>query len=151
MPVVRTMFISEELNEVVHPPWENMREGLKLSQLRAYLDIFTMGRLISVAEDPYNKPTSTYLARVDPTSDEVWDIRVIDPRPGIRALGAFAGTDIFVALTWNDRPNLGGRGSPEWAAEIDRCKAKWRQLFPTYRPHKGASLHDYLSGNFHAV
>jgi len=151
MPVVRTMFISEELNAVVHPPWGDTPEGLRLSRLRAYLDVFTVGRLISIAEDPYSKPKSTYLARVDPTSDEVWDVRIIDPHPGIRSLGAFAGTDIFIALTYNDRMNLGGPRSREWAAEIDRCKAKWRQLFPTYPPHMGADLHDYLSGNFYAV
>lgn len=148
--MVRAMFVSEEINQVVHPPWEATKEGLRLSRLRAYLDTWTEGVLVSVAEAPYHKPRNTFLARVDPVADDVFDIRCFDPKPGIRVLGCFSEKDVFVALTWNHRENLGGPDSRGWRDEIERCKASWRRLFHPYPPFRGANLDAYLS-NFIAV
>jgi hypothetical protein len=88
------------------------------------------------------------LARVAPVSVEIWDIRVIAPNPGIRALGGFSKLDTFVALTWDYRENLDGRGL--WNEEIDRCQKAWRDLFGATKPLKGKSLHDYLT-NFYPI
>jgi hypothetical protein len=107
------LFVSEELGQIVLPPWDASPKGLRFSQLRAQLDTFTAGGLISVAQEPFTKPKATYMARVDPAADEVWDIRSVDPRPAIRVLGCFAETDLFVALTWEYRKNLGGSNSKE--------------------------------------
>ena len=38
-----------------------------------------------------------------PREDAFWDIRSRDPRPGLRVIGHFAETDVFVALVWRPR------------------------------------------------
>lgn len=142
--VIRTLFVSFEVHDQVFPPFAENRDGYRLSQFRSTLDTFS-SYWISVAENPYKKDQTAFMARVDPIEDEVWDIRSIDPRPGIRCLGRFAEKDTFIALTWDYRENF------NWKYEIQRCKEVWKELFGTTPPLAGASLDDYLSGNYHAV
>jgi len=148
---LRTLFVSEEVSRVVLPPWDPNPEGLRFSQLRAQLDTFTAGGLISLAHDPFTKPKATYMARIDPPADEVWDIRSIDSRPAIRVLGCFAEADLFVALTWEFQKNLGGPNSKEWRDFRESCKTMWKTLFPSYLPFSGTTINDYVSENVHAV
>jgi hypothetical protein len=150
--LVREIFISDEVNAVAHPPWPATALGRRHAQMRGYLDAFTEGRRITATDAPYRKPKSTFLARVDPVSDDFFSMRCIDPKPGLRVLGAFAAFDLFVALTWNCRENLPSDDplNKPWRDEIERCKAAWRRLFYTYPPHHGSSLNAYLS-NFTAV
>lgn len=151
-PVKRHMFVSKEVYTAVDPAsWHRGDDTHRLGRLRADLDAFTTGQLIAVAEDPYKKPNSTYIARTDPITDDVWDIRSRDPRPGIRVLGGFVETDAFVSITFDYRTNLGGPGSKEWRDFIERCKAQWRVLFGTYPRHRGDEIHDYISENFYVV
>lgn len=149
-PMERTMFVSQEVYKAVSGPWKPS-EAHRMSMLRADLDMFTEGKIISVAEDPYKKPKSTYMARVDPPGDQVWDIRSRDPKPGVRVLGCFGETDTFIALVWDYREPLNGPGSREWRDFIERCKAEWRKLFHPYQPHSGSTISDYVSQNFLAV
>lgn len=149
-PVERTMFVSQEVYDAACGPWAPS-EANRLGRLRADLDMFTEGKIISVAEDPYKKPKSTYMARVDPPRDEVWDIRSRDPKPGVRVLGCFCETDTFIALVWDYRALLNGPGSREWRDLIVKCKAEWRKLFHPYQPHSGSKISDYVSKNFLAV
>ncbi len=144
---VRNLFVGTELHSVVSPPWSQSTEGFRLSQLRANLDAYTEGQTISMADDPFTKPKSTFMARTAPVVHEVWDIRSRDPKPGIRVLGCFAETDTFVALVWDYREALGGPNSKEWRDLIERCKAEWRNLFITYPPHQGSNINDYVSAN----
>jgi hypothetical protein len=149
--VSRTMLVGEALNEVVNPPWDETTEGLRFSLLRAQLDHFSEGLGIAIAEDPFRKPNNAYMARTHPVSDEVWDIRSIAPKPAIRVLGCFACRNVFVALNYEYLANLGGPHSKEWRDFIERCKAEWRKLFPSYPPHKGPTLHAYVEKDFIAV
>ncbi len=89
------------------------------------------------------------MARLAPEEDHGFDIRYRDPKPGIRVLGNFALTDVFVALTWRFREDLDT--DKKWQDEINRAKAKWRELFFPYLPHHGATLNDYVSRNFDPV
>jgi len=113
--------------------------------MRAFLDIWTSGALISVANNPYRKGRSTFMARIDPAPDEVFDIRCIAPNPGMRVLGCFADRDLFVALTTAMREDLAT--DKDWRNEREACKAAWRRLFPGYRPFSGANLNEYISAN----
>ena len=145
------MFVSEELADAVMMPWEDTDTEYRFGQLLQTLNNFTEGRRISVAEDPYDKHKKTFLARLDPIQDEAWQIRSIAPKPAIRVFGHFAFKDTFVALTWRHRSDLDGPRSKSWRDEIQRCKAEWRKLFHPYQPHRGESLHDYLSEPFFVV
>lgn len=146
--MLRTMFVSREINSVVHPPWSARRNGQRLAQMRAWLDTFVAGRRISVAEDPYKKSKKAFLARVDPLRDEIWDIRCLDPVPGIRVFGRFSEKDTFIALTWEHRESINGK---QFDAAVARCREQWRKLFPAVPIFKGNKLDDYLSANYHAV
>ncbi len=148
-PVIRTLFVSVEVNDVMYPSsWPSNCNGYRLSLFRTALDAFVAGEWISVAEKPFNKPPDAFLARVDPITNDVWDMRCIDPKPGIRCLGCFAEKDVFVALTWGYREDF----CPEdWPIEVGRCMTAWNRLFNQLSPFRGAHLDEYLSGNYYAV
>ena len=143
--VRRELFVSEEIQRAVQPPWEPSEQGARYARMRGYLDTWTEGRLISIADHPYRKPKPTFMARIDPAPDEVFDIRCIDPNPGIRVMGCFADRDLFIALTMADRDALATRH--DWRNEREACKAAWRRLFPSYPPYTGATLNEYVSTN----
>jgi hypothetical protein len=147
--VVRELFVSEEIYRVANPPAAQTDFGSRYARMRSYLDAWTEGRLISITDHPYRKPKPTYMARIDPAPDEVFDIRCIDPHPGIRVMGCFADRDLFIALTYAGREAL--RTRQDWRNEREACKAAWRRLFPTYKPYTGANLNEYVSTNFYIV
>lgn len=144
-PFVRTMLISPAISDLVFGPWENPEHEYRCGRLRADLDMFIDGSVISVAQRPYKKPRRTYMSRLDKPHDEVWEIRSRDPKPGLRVFGRFAEKDVFIALTWAPRDWLGPPWSNEWESTKRHCAAEWRQLFPTYNPLAGGSFHDYVS------
>lgn len=139
----RTIYTTPELLRDVMPPFATDNDGYRLAEFRSYLDAFTEGAELSVAERPFNKPSDAMLARVNPVEDEIWDMRSVSPTPGIRALGAFIDQDEFVLLTWEFRENLDEQGA--WSEEIDRFKSEWINLFGSLRPFQGVSLDAYLS------
>jgi hypothetical protein len=143
----RTVFVSEEVREIVEPPFPWHWVGLRHQSARALLDGFTLGEYITVAEDPFDKPGYAILARVAPVTDEVWDFRCFDPKPGIRIFGRFAELDTFVALTYDYRENI-----EDLSEQGRECCAAWDKVFEGLPPHKGSTLDAYLSGeNFEAV
>jgi hypothetical protein len=142
--VKRKMYISAEIRGLLDGPWSDTKWEERCGQLRADLDRFIEGIVLTVAEEPYKGKTS-YIKRLDPARDEVWEIRSRDPQPSLRIFGRFADKDLFVALSWANRADLGGPMSREWRDAKETCNAEWRKLFPAYAPKSGASLYDYLS------
>jgi hypothetical protein len=141
--VLRELFVSEEINAVAYPPWPATTLGRRYARMRQHLDAWSAGGLITVADDPYRKPKRTFMARIDPESDEVFDFRVREPKPGIRVLGCFADCDLFIALTMTGHENL--TAPRDWRDEREACKAAWRRLFPSYNPFSRVDLNDYVS------
>jgi len=144
-PAVRTMFVSLDIHNLVIGPWNDKKIEYRSGLLRADLDMFISGMVISVGQHPYKKKNSAYMSPLDPPADEVWEIRSRDPKPGIRVFGHFSEKDIFVALTWGFRELLGGPKSREWRNAREECKAEWRKLFHPYKPHTGSTPDDYTS------
>jgi hypothetical protein len=107
-----------------------------------------LGRLITVALDnPYKKPKATYLSRLDPVADEVWEIRSVDPSPSLRIFGRFAEVDTLILLNWEFRKPLGGPGSGGFDIEREKCKVEWKKLFQTYPPISSGVVNEYVSAN----
>lgn len=140
------MVASEAVNRLVTGPWESPEEEVRSGRLWNDFDRFIEGRLISVSLDrPYSKPKTTYMARLDPPEDDVIEIRSRDPKPGIRVFGRFADKDVYVALNWEYRENLGGPQDKEFDREREICKAEWRKLFNTNPSINGTQIHDYFA------
>lgn len=145
-PMNRALYASPTVHRLTTGPWADEAEQYRSGQLRADFDRFVEGRLVPVALDsPHKKPKDTYLSRMDPAEDEVWQIRSRAPRPAIRVFGRFAYRDCFVALTWRFRKELEGRESRAHKKEIRNCLAAWRRTFPSYNAFTGESVNDYIS------
>jgi hypothetical protein len=136
------MFISKEIQAIAQGPFTATRNGKRFAQMRAYLDAFVEGRRISVASDPHKKPKTSFMARNEPVRAEVFDIRCLDPAPGIRVFGRFSEFNTFVALTWEHREAINGK---DFDAAVNRCIAAWQTLFPLQPLFSGRNLNDYLS------
>src|SRR5581483_9306896 len=79
-PVVRHLFVTNEVLQAADPStWSSRRLARRHQLLRADLDRFTEGELITVGVNPRDKDATANLARVEPLTAEVWDIRCCDP------------------------------------------------------------------------
>lgn len=142
----RYVIVSEAL---CAEPGEDEERAARLGHLQGAFDDFMAGGQVMVGESPFGKDSAATLARIDPSSAEVWDFRVYDNRDGIRCFGRFAGKDAFVALSWEFRECIPDLGS--WDEERNWCVNCWRDLFGVYGPFIGGKLDDYLSEPFDPV
>ena len=143
----RTMYVSPDILDLTTPPFPDTEEGVRLGEFAVWLDAFSEHGQISVSQDPDRKPQDTMLARVHPVGAEFWSIRVTEPdcTAGIRALGAFAGKNIFVALGWEYREYIS-----DFNDEVAAARAAWGDLFGSVSPHSGYGLSDYLTNYLEA-
>lgn len=126
-------------------------------QLRRWLDSFIIGRRLVVGP---RRSRTCDMKRLEPAADEVWEIRKQEA-PSARLFGRFLATDELILTNMELVSTLFGRDNawvtkatwlrkkltrwPIWRREIRNCKSAWRRLFPTYPPHTGSALSDYLS------
>ena len=141
--VVREVFASREVYDVVCGQWPDNYMGSRYADFRANLDAFTRGDYMSASLDPFNKPPETDLARTDPVKKEIWSLRCVNPLARIRCFGCFGGKDLFVALTWRCREDLAT--NEDWEAEINRADNQWANLFGVIPQFKGNEPDEYLS------
>ena len=145
----RVLFAARALYEEIKQAGDqNDSDSFRIGQLLADIEQFTSGRAITVG---YGSDDHCMMKLLAPTVDEVWEMRSRDPKPSLRVFGRFAGPDVFIATHKARRRDLGGWGSEEWAIEIRRCKALWRQIFPSYQPFSGSLASDYITENVHPV
>jgi hypothetical protein len=123
------------------------RDGRLAARARGLLDDFVEGGFITVGEDPFDKDATCIMARVDPIRYDIFDFRCLDPKPGIRILGAFSERDTFIAVTWDYRQNF----DDAWPEQVANCKDAWEKLFGTIPRHHGNDIHDYISFNVRSV
>jgi hypothetical protein len=137
-----TMIVSPEILAVVSPPFSDDVRGTRLAEFRQWLDAFSEGAQITIADNPKDKPPDAMMARVDPVEADFFSIRVTDPAqtPGIRSLGAFADKDKFVALLWDFREDI-----QDFDDEVAAVRDAWKGMFGSEEPHSGEHLDDYYS------
>jgi hypothetical protein len=145
-PVERTMLVSSELRGLLDGPWDSEATERRAGRLRADLERFITGQQVAMCLSPSAGATA-YMRRLDRPSDEVWEIRSVDPRPAIRVFGRFAEIDVFVALNWAKRRVLGEGTSLQWHLAIIERQQMWGKLFPECEPIHGDSIRDYVSAN----
>lgn len=151
MPVMagspmRQMFLTAEVNSLLTGPWQTDEWEIRCGYLRADLERFIQGGLIPIASRPMSGGRHSYMRQLFQWREEVWEIRSRDPQPGIRILGRFADFDVFIALSWWNRTDLGGPKDRRWRDAIVGCKTEWNNLFPAYQPQSsGDSRYGYPS------
>jgi hypothetical protein len=138
------MSLSDEIDKHIAAGRLRLLPPLKM---RATLDRFASNGRVSIVLFPKGKASSTFMARIQPVGNEVWDIRCTDLSPGIRVLGRFSRKDAFVALVWDFHENLRGK---TWGDLGGQCQQEWTRLFGSLAPHQGSKPNDYLTGNFTA-
>lgn len=116
--------------------------GARHAIARAQVDGFTEGLRMSLRMPP-SKNVEAQIALMDERSEEIWEIRARDPRPGIRLFGRFAAKNEFVALTWDYKENCITQEDNE--RQKDRCKQRWKSLFAELTPFQGENADDYVS------
>ena len=90
--------------------------------------------------------TPDYLWLLSPTSDAVWEIKSRRLEPQVRVFGQFAQKNIFVAMTYQYRSDLGAFDDLNWTIEIRRVRAYWRRLFPSYSALTTTDQHKLFRG-----
>lgn len=153
--VIRHLYMSEEVRDLVDGPWPSGIAGKRCAYLRAELESFVTGAHIGVCCVPF-KARQEQMALLDPVSAGVWDFRSMDPRPGIRVLGYFADENDFIALVPAARSvqtdfirlgPLGDRDSQEWKSAIGSASSMWSRLFPMFKPVTGDDPSAYFGGS----
>lgn len=89
------------------------------SEMRAELTSFVTQRWI----------TPEYLWLLKPKNRGVWEIKVRRNDPQVRVFGQFADKDLFVALSYRYRDDLGPIDDSRWKFEIKSVEHRWRELF----------------------
>jgi hypothetical protein len=148
-PDARRIYFSEDMSRAFTGCWANSPYGRRVGIARALLEGFARGDLV-VGRMPPSKNVHTLIAQLEPVVENVWEFRVGEPRPGIRILGRFAEQDTFIATNLVNREDFldaaTKRDNPrKWRDEVVRCKTIWTHLFPSYSPHTGNTIHDYIS------
>lgn len=145
---MRIIHIASHLyEEIMGATSDTYRMGL----LRSDLDHFCSGGIITVG---HGRESTCRMKPLDPSEDEVWEMRSRDPEPQVRVFGRFCAPDVFCATNAEYRPRLGDRAMSKWhgnnwPAEILRCKRIWEQLFPGQTPHAGNEVNDYITTDAH--
>jgi hypothetical protein len=90
------------------------------------------------------------LARLDPPPSDVWELRVTDPRPQFRIFCQFAGPDILIATSVENRNLLGekARGrkrSDAWSKAMYGCTEKCGELLAPFKPFSSDNAADYVT------
>lgn len=131
----RWMFLSKDLHDALaNPP---AGEEDRHDELRADLVSFLIQRYI----------TPEFLKLLQPKSKGVWEIRSRRVEPQIRVFGHFAKKDVFIALAYKYRDDLGDISNPSWIYEIRSVEDKWKELFfGQYHPKKTSDRHELYSG-----
>ncbi len=150
----RLVLVSPEIAKLLLGPWPDTPMGFRCARLRAEFEGFLQGDPLVVCWTPFKGRAHHQLGRLSPVEHGVWDLRSVDPRPGLRVFFCLGARDIMVALTcsprsievdWLSRAPLGPRDGPEWKRAIRDCRSTWSELFPGQSPLVGAKVDECFS------
>jgi hypothetical protein len=138
---VREIYLTAEVIEAVGGVGAVDYEERLFGLAQARLEQFINGDEFVCRMPPSRKATKVVgIAMLEPVADEVWEFRI----DKLRIFGRFAEKDVFVATNWGLRQLLDD-DKDKWRFVIQTSRAEWKKLFPAFDPHRGSSLHDYIS------
>ncbi len=89
-----------------------------------------------------------FLKELDPPPcPDIWEIRVTEPTPKVRLIGAFLERDTLILSCFRTRSFLGRKGSEAWTQAMLGCQADFLALFGQ-RPLHADRVGDYISENY---
>jgi hypothetical protein len=142
----RQIVLAPDVKKFVFGPHTDQKVRTRRLKLEVELSWFVEGGSVAVALPDemhlYKDQPDANLRLLHPWRDEVWEIRS-KMQPQIRLFGSFAGPDVFVAVLWAYRKDL---GEPPWV-ECETSKSEWKRFFPLCPPHTGRTVHDYITKN----
>ena len=151
LEVKRVMVVSNDIQTLLDGPWSSDWLERRAGSLRADLEMFVRGQVLSVSVTPY-KHVRAYMGLLDPPEKGFWEIRSRDPNPSLRVFGHFADVNLFVALVWHPRSvevdgraPLGGARELSWEFAKLECEEAWQDLFPNHRPRIREKVSDLIS------
>lgn len=132
---LRALYVTEKIKQLLEGDTRDEISEDRFGRLRADLEVFVT--------EPDLYPH--YLFWLTPRDDGVWEIRSIADQPTLRVLGLFAERDVFVALTVEERAELGGWESLSWKRAKRSVIQRW-QTISQQPPLKGKTENDFFSG-----
>lgn len=133
---VRAIFCSGLVKNLVTGLNADAEGKIRAREIWADFDYFIDGHRIDL-RPLYSLDEYAHMALLEPPDGEVWELRSVDP-PALRVFGSFTRRDVFVALTWATRKDLGGRYSKEWKVAIQEFREEWEVYFGTISPLAGS-------------
>lgn len=131
----RAMYVTDDIRRMLEGETLDEITEERFGRLRADLETFV------TEEDLYPH----YLYWLTPRGDLVWEIRSIADEPTLRVLGRFITRDVFVALTVEERSELGKWESLSWRRAKRTAIQRWGALF-NIPPLGGQNQDDFFSG-----
>lgn len=131
----RALYVTQPIWRLLNDETTDDISEERYGRLRADLETFVVERDLA----------PRYLYWLTPRHDLVWEIRSIADQPTLRVLGLFAERDIFVALTIEERSELGGWDSESWKRAKRTAVQRWGTIL-TCAPLKGECEDDFFSG-----
>ncbi len=153
-PEGRTVLMTSEVAGLIDGPWDDTVMGDRCARLRANLETFLSGSRMTVCWEPFKGKDHHQLGRLNPITDGVWDLRSVDPSPGLRLFFCLAEKDVMIAflcsprsipVSWLRRLPLGPRTSKQWKQAQSECKRQWKYLFPAHTPLVSDNPDDCIS------
>ena len=150
----RTVLMTSEIADLICGPWPDSVMGDRCARLRANLETFLAGARMTVCWAPYKGRDHHQLGRLHPIGDGVWDLRSVDPSPGLRLFFCLAEKDVMIVficsprsvpVPWLQRPPLGARQSKLWKQAQSECKRQWKHIFPAHTPLVSENPDDCIS------
>jgi hypothetical protein len=142
--VRRCLFLGAEMQKQLNDPQSAICRSGQWPDIIQAFDRWVEGGRLYV--DDHGRPRT--LKRLKPPPSDIWEIRVVEPRPQVRIFGRFASIDVFVALFGRTRPSLGRRGSEGWRNAMTGCEHQWKALFDILSPLQGGHMRDFVSEAF---
>ena len=153
-PTIRDLYVTTAVNEwiierpLTEGPWEDQKDADRWAQANGDLRRFLVAKKLPVRRQGKRYKGPSYILRLDPGGEEVWEIRSRDD-PHIRFFGRFAECDAFVVLFWRYRCQF--KTEQDYEKVRRECADEWRNLLSHHdwlaRPKKGFP-HEYLSGSY---
>jgi hypothetical protein len=147
LPAKRALFLTRRAMRDFDDPHSPTNFFSNPAQIIAAMDRWVLGQRVWSVERRGQPPAGGFLKRLDPPPHEVWEVRVVEPRPQVRLVGRFAEKDTLLLTGFYLRDRLGDRGSAQWAAAMSDCDNDWNLLFPGIPSFAKATIHEYVSEN----